>query len=158
MKLAFRMLNNNATLNTLRFIENQKINQGEALQLVFQLEDSDNNLVRYVPTTAAQVLVEISRFPDVLATAMNQRVQHDYSVRRYAAMLFPSDDRSVWYLPLSQEDTKHMMSSNMRVTLFDGNNTSIALLSMAIVVTRSEYVPQPAPGFPQNQATVGGSF
>jgi hypothetical protein len=73
-------------------------------------------------------------------------------------MLFPSDDRSIWTLPLTSTDTANMMSSNIRVTVTDGNNTYIGLLSMAIVVTRSEYNPQPAPGFPQNQSTVGGSF
>lgn len=146
MKLGFQMLNNAATLNVLSVIKNQKINQGEALNLVFQLTDKDQNGIRFLPSTAATTLVEIARYPDVLATGYNQRIPVDYSVRRNAAMLFPNDDRSIWYMPLSSNDTANMMSSNMRVTVTDGNNTWIAVLSMAIVCTRSEIDPEPSPG------------
>jgi hypothetical protein len=148
MKLGFQLLNNSATLNTISVIRNQKINQGEALNIVFQLIDKDQNGVRFIPSAAATCLVEIARFPDVMATGSNQRVQVDYSVRRQAAMLLPNDDRSIWTVPLTSYDTANMMSSNMRVTITDGNNTWIAVLSMAIVCTRSELDPEPSPGSP----------
>lgn len=147
MKLGIQMLNSDASLNSFRVIPNQKINQGESLSIVFQLTDKETG-ARFVPSTSATALVEIPRFPDVIATGQNQRMQVDYSVRRQAAMLFPTDDRSIWTLPLSSNDTSNMMSSNIRVTLTDGSNTYIALLSMALVVTRSEYDPSPAPGQP----------
>jgi hypothetical protein len=149
MKLGIQLLNSDATLNSFRVIQNQKINQGESLNLVFQLVDKESGN-RFVPTTSASALVEIPRFPDVMATGSNQRQQVDFSVRRQAAMAFPSDDRSIWTIPLSSLDTANMMSSNLRVTVTDGNSTYIALLSMALIVTRSEYDPTPAPGQPFN--------
>ena len=150
MKLGVQILNNSATVNSFKVIQNQKINQGESLQLVFQLVDKDQGGTRFLPSSAATCLVEIARFPDVIATGANQRQQVDYSVRRQAGMLFPSDDRSIWALQLSSNDTANMMSSNIRVTVVDGNNTYIATLSMAIICTRSELNPLPAPGQPFN--------
>lgn len=146
MKLGIQMLNSDATLNSFRVIQNQKINQGESLSIVFQLIDKDQSGVRFLPSTSATAFVEIARFPDVVATGQNQRNQVDYSVRRNAGMLFPSDDRSIWSMPLSTMDTANMMSSNIRVTVTDGNNTYIAVLSMAIICTRSELDPLPNQG------------
>jgi hypothetical protein len=150
MKLGIQMLNNNAQVNSIQVIQNQKINQGESVNLVFQLIDKDQGGIRFLPSASSSALVEIARFPDVVATAFNQRNQVDFSVRRYASMLFPNDDRSIWTCPLSPADTANMMSSNLRVTVTDGNNTYIALLSMAIICTRSEFDTVPAPGQPFN--------
>jgi hypothetical protein len=142
MKLGIQLLNSNATLNSFRVMQNQKINQGESLSIVFQLLDKETGN-RFMPSASATALVEIPRFTDVVGTSSNQRQLIDYSVRRQAAMLFPSDDRSIWSLPLSSNDTSNMMSSNIRVTVTDGNSTMIATLSMALVVTRSENDPSP---------------
>jgi hypothetical protein len=145
MKLGIQLLNNTATVNSISVIKNQKINQGESLNLVFQLVDQDQKGIRFLPGASATVFVEIARFPDVFGSSGNQRVQQDFSVRRNASMLFPDDDRSIWYLPLTTVDTSNMMSSNMRVTVTDGSNTYITVLSMALVLTRSEIDPLPAP-------------
>lgn len=144
MKLGIQLLSRDSTLNRIQVMPNVKINQGESLNLVFQLIDLDQKGLRFVPSSSATALVEISRFPDVFGSAGNQRVTTDFSIRRPAAMLFPSDDRSLWYTPLSAADTSQIMSSNVRVTVTDGADTYITLLSMALVVTRSEIVPLPA--------------
>lgn len=146
MKLGIRLLNSEATLNHYQYLKNIKINQGETINLVFQLVNSSQAgpcPVRFLPSAAACTMVEIARYPDWLGTFGNQRIGVDYSVRRNAAMLFPSDDRSIWYLPLTSQETSNMMSSNIRVTVTDGSSKYIAVLSAALVVTRSENDPNP---------------
>jgi hypothetical protein len=144
MKLAIQLLDNDATLNNYTMIKRQTINQGETPNVVFQLLNSDSGN-RFLPSPTATTFVEIARFPDILATGANQRTIIDPSIRRQAAMLFPADDRSIWYVPLTAVDTNNIMSSNIRVTVTDGNNTFIAVLTQAIYVTRSEINPEPNP-------------
>jgi hypothetical protein len=138
MRLGIQLLNTDAQLNLYKTEKQVVIYQGDVLNINFQLIDLDQGGIRYVPTTAATVFVEIPKFPDTMMTLSNQRQIVDYSIRRNAAMLFPNDDRSIWYMPLVQADTAFMNSSNMRVTLTDGMLNKVTILPMAIKVFCSE--------------------
>jgi hypothetical protein len=138
MRLGIQLLDTGATLNRFQTKTQIQIAQGETTTIFFQLLDKDQKGLRYVPATGATVLVEIPRFSEAFATASNQRQQIDYSVRRAATAAFPSDDRSIWKLPLTATDTANMMSSNIRVTVTEGSEVKIATLSMAIEIVRSE--------------------
>lgn len=137
MRLSIQLLDTGTTLNRFTPKTQVTIAQGETIDLFFQFVDLDQK-IRYVPATGATVLVEIPRFPEAFATASNVRTVSDFSVRRNASAAFPTDDRSIWKLSLTTAETAQMMSTNLRVTVTEGLKVSIALLSMAIVVYRSE--------------------
>lgn len=137
MRLGIQLLNVGATLNDFdkkSFIE---FAQGETVDMIFQLINTDKSGLRYMPAAGCTVFVEIPRYPEYLGTISNQRTVADYSVRRMAVQAFP-DDRSIWKLSLSSLDTANMMSSNLRVTVTEAAKVSIALLPQALKVLRSE--------------------
>ena len=136
MRLGIQLLDTSTALNRIHKIDQLKFGQGETIDLFFQLMDLDQN-IRYMPATGATVFVEVARLPEAFGTILNQREIKDFSVRRYADAAF-SEDRSVWKLSLVVSETSKMMSSNIRVTVTEGSKISIALLSQAIQVFRSE--------------------
>ena len=140
MRLGIQLLNNSASLNNVSPIVEQTIRQGETSTVVFQLVDLDQNKLRYVPGSGATAFIEIPRFPQATATILNQRVYNDYSVRKYASMLLPSDDRSIWTFSLSTTESANLQSSGMRVTVTDNSGASvlIAYLPLAFRVYNSE--------------------
>lgn len=120
------------------FIE---IDQGETMDFYFQLQDKDQEGLRYVPASGAVVYVEIPRFPDYLPTLSNTRTEVDYSIRRNAVQAFPGQDASIWRLPLTAADTAQIMSSDIRVTLTEGSKISKTVFPQALKVVTSEEVP-----------------
>jgi hypothetical protein len=137
MRLGIQLLNIGATLNSFQQKSVVEIAQGETVDLMFQLVDKDQGL-RYIPASGSTVYVEIARFPEAISQITNQRLTVDYSVRRNATSAFPSDDKSIWKLPLTAVDTGNMMSSNIRVTVTEGTKISIALLPQAIKIIPKE--------------------
>ena len=137
MRLGIQLLNIGATLNDFDKKSFVEFAQGETVDLIFQLVNLDKAGLRYIPASGCTVFVEIPRFPEYFGTISNQRTTSDFSVRRNAVQAFP-DDRSIWKLSLTANDTANMMSSNMRVTVTEGAKVSIGLLSQALKVFRSE--------------------
>jgi hypothetical protein len=140
MRIGAQLLNTGATENNFQIKSFVTIYQGETLDLLAQFVDEDQNGLRYVPDAGATVLFEIARYPDVFGTISNIRETVDYSIRRAAVEAFPGD-RSVWKIPLTSTDTAHIMSSNLRITLTEGTDVSIALIQQAIKVIPSEGQP-----------------
>jgi hypothetical protein len=136
VRLGIQLINFGATVNSFTYKSTVEIAQGETVDLLFQLVDKDQSL-RYVPATGATVFVEIARFPEYFPTSSNQRETKDFSIRRYAAQAF-AQDASIWKLPLTDQDTLEMMSTNIRVTVVEGAKKSIALLAQGIKIVRHE--------------------
>lgn len=132
MRLALKILNSDASLNTFTYLNQLSITRGETTNLVFQLCDKDQNMQRVMAGSSATVEISIPRSYVVAASPSGStRTTTDYSIARTASPL-NAGDRSIWFIALSADDTKTLISNSINVTLTDGANVSIASLNAAI--------------------------
>ncbi len=137
MRLSFKLLSSDSSLNNLQYIDQLEISRGENVNIYFQLWDNQKDQ-RYVPPsgydpeTSLQVIFPVS--PSILPDINNTRKTVDFTLTKAAAFAF-NDDRSIWYIALSSDETQAIVSNKMQITLTEnpsGIVTKIAVNSMAI--------------------------
>jgi len=120
MKLGLAMLDTIPALNSLKYLNQISITQGETVDIYFQLIDQDSKDqknqwgTRYMPALGATMQVIIKSVNDA------------NTLTKSATMVFPSDDRSIWKVSLTVAETANMAGVNMQVTLTEGSNIKIA--------------------------------
>ena len=121
MQLGIVMLDSNSTLNNLRYLREVTINPGDTAVIMFQLIDLDtisqNDLVgtRYMPIVGATM------------TAVIPSINDFYTINAVPTMSFPNDDRSIWQIPLSSNQTQNAAGCNINIVLTEGTKISSAV-------------------------------
>jgi hypothetical protein len=129
MKKYFVLLENVKDLNTFYRVEQFKHQNGNAQVIYFRLmledsgSDKEQDNVRYLPSTIANIVVDFDNLDQCLA------------IKRVATMPFPLDDRSIWMVPTFAND---ILSGNMTVTLTDGIVIETLLLHGRLVCSSSK--------------------
>lgn len=123
MRLGVEILNSGATLNNFKTERNLVVGKGDTAKLVFRLVDLETGC-RYVPSQDAEVLVTISRYPEYFPTVSGSRETRDYTIQDNASNPF-ADDRSIWQLPLTAEQTQTITSSAVRFTLTENAGADV---------------------------------
>lgn len=99
MLLSARMLNAVANVNTFEYASQAQWNQGDTLNVYFQLVDAslDRNASpsgrRYMPASGATLSVTLTNIDD------------DVQITRAATQAFPTSDPSIWYVSVLATDT-----------------------------------------------------
>lgn len=134
MRLGLVMLDPNSTLNSLKYLREVYINQGDTANIMFQLVDLDtvdqNNLIgdRYVPVAASKMQITITSVNDANTLILNVN------------MAFPNDDRSIWTFSLTQYQTSKAAGVNINAVLTQGTQVNNILAKNVLFIgTRSTY-------------------
>lgn len=110
--LAIKLIDDQAALNNFKYVEANEYVAGEAIVIKFQIQDPQT-LQRLIPGAAGTMDVIFQNSDGTFTTIA-------------ASKLFPSDDRSLWSVPLSGVDTTNLVGSNFKVVLdFLGDTTDI---------------------------------
>lgn len=104
--LKIKLIEDQATLNNFDYLEVKEYIPGIALTIKFQISESETKL-RHIPGTSATMEV-----------TFQNREGEELSVT--ATMLFNPDDRSLWSVALTAEQTEEIIGSNFMVELTDG--------------------------------------
>lgn len=127
MRLGIRMLNNSSSINNLMYVNQVKIAPGETYTVYFQLVDLDSQdpyqqkaPIRYIPVTGATITINLTSI-----NAAN-------NISKIPTTPF-SGDTSVWSFNLLASDTQIAAGVNMKVTLIEGANISIANAPAAVL-------------------------
>jgi hypothetical protein len=134
MRLGLVMLDPNSTLNSLKYLREVYINQGDTANIMFQLVDLDtvdqNNLIgdRYVPVAASKMQITITSMNDANTLILNVN------------MAFPNDDRSIWTFSLTQYQTSKAAGVNINAVLTQGTQVNNILAKNVLFIgTPSTY-------------------
>lgn len=113
MKLALLALKNYNNINSFQEVSEISLQQGNSATLYFRLVDldqsQDGKYFRYVPTSGATMTVSLNN------------LDTNKIVTRVASMSAPSDDRSVWSIPVLSSDT--FSKNSLEATLVDNGVT-----------------------------------
>lgn len=132
MRLGIKLLNSDASANSLKAIEQIKVAGGETLDILVQLVDLDQAGLRYIPDSAATVRVQMPRLPYAVPDINNTRKTVDNSIDAPATKPFAGDS-SIWKISLTADDTANkLVSTAIRVVVTEGTSVKIATLNSAI--------------------------
>jgi hypothetical protein len=133
MRLAAKLLNTSATLNSFRQVNSISIARGETVDLFVQLVDLDQNGLRYIPVSGATLQMQLPRSNEVLADVNQTRQIINRGIARAAINPFP-EDRSIWKVTLVEADTLSLVSNSLRLELTEGSTKKITSIAQAIRV------------------------
>lgn len=131
MRLSIKLLNEDSTVNNLKYTKTIDISRGETLDVVFQLVDQDTGH-RYIPEAGSTVEITILRAAVAMSIAgYNERQTVDDTIKRQAVSAF-SGDGSIYKIPLIASETSKMVSGSIKVTVEEGEKIRISQLNQAI--------------------------
>lgn len=115
--LKIDLINDQATLNNFSILPNKEYVAGYPLVIKFRISDSDTKL-RLIPSTVAT------------CTCTFQKSDGTELVKT-GTMLFNPDDRSLWSISLTTQDTLDVVGTNMLVKLDMLGDTTDIRIGMA---------------------------
>lgn len=131
MKLSARMLDPNSSLNSLKYVNQVTIAPGSTVTILLQLVDLDSvqesNRIgnRYMPDSAATLEIDIVSINDA------------NTLSKVASQPFSTDDRSIWQVSLTPEETLNMSGTNMKLTLTEGTDITIGTAKQVLIIEPS---------------------
>jgi hypothetical protein len=138
MRLGIQMLDCAGYVNSIKLVRQTELRQGDSLSLYFMLVNLETGL-RYVAASGALLSVNIPRSRVEQGRITDQRCIHNPGITRAAVQPFVGD-ASIWTMPLTQTDTKSMVSGGIIVTLSEGSKITKAALDMSLLVHSSGIV------------------
>lgn len=118
MVLTLKVLNEDATLNNWQDMGGSaQIVRGADAKLILQLFQVDRK-IRYVPAAGAVITIDL--------------INSDQTTLSKTATAPFADDRSIVQFTLTDSETELLISQNLIVSVVEGSNTSIALLSLGL--------------------------
>lgn len=131
MRLGIRLLNVGATVNSYIQVDQISIARGETLDILFQFVDEDQEGLRYIPSSSANVQFQILRSDQVISVPTNSRKNVNYGIDRQATPAWDGD-RSCWKVSLVSNETLQMVSGSVKATITEGPSIKIASYTQAI--------------------------
>ncbi len=110
MKLNIQMLDQNSTVNNLKYINQVEVNPGDSATVIFQLIDDHAEGNRYIPAAGATMTAR-------LVSSNNNNV-----ISKIPTQPFSADDRSIWSFTLSTAETAKASGVNLEIVLTEGAN------------------------------------
>jgi hypothetical protein len=130
MRIQLKLIEQDSTVNHLKYISSIDVRRGETLEVIVQLVQE--NGIRYIPEHGCTVEVEIARNKVAIGvTGRNERDTFDPSIKREAVPAF-AGDRSFWKIPITIAETKYLASGAVKVTLTEGDKVRISQYNQAI--------------------------
>lgn len=128
MRLGIKMLNSSSLINSLGFVNQVYVNQGDTAVIMFQLVDLDQGPdARYMPAAGYTITAKITSNNDanVISKIPTQAFVQDGSILKFS---------------LTTAESKQIGSVNLNITLTEGSDIrSTIAKSVIIPMPRSPY-------------------